>query len=163
VISRYAPSGMKRPTPDEIFFEPRKQPKAVPHAFVLDALAPAGPYTRPMFGCTAVYVEDKIVVILRDKPEPAEDNGVWVATTVEHHASLREALPSMRSVSVLGSGVTGWQVLPQDDPGFEEEATQVARMILAGDRRIGKVPKPRRPKGASAPKKKARVSAKSKR
>jgi hypothetical protein len=154
---------MKRPPPDEIFFEPRKKAKTIPHGFVLDALAPADPYTRPMFGCTAVYVEDKIVVILRDKPEPASDNGVWVATTVEHHASLREALPSLRSISVLGAGVTGWQLLPQDDPGFEEEAMRVVRMILARDPRIGKVPKPRRPRGAAPPKKKARARAKTKR
>ena len=146
---------MKRPL-DDIFFEPKKKPpRSIPHAFVLDALATAGPYTRPMFGCTAVYVEDKIVLILRDKPAPADDNGVWIATTKVHHASLRRELPSMRSISVLGAGVTGWQVLPQDEAGFEEEALRAVQLVLAGDPRIGKVPKVRRPKGARAAKKKA--------
>jgi hypothetical protein len=41
-----------------------KQRKPVPHAFVLDALAPLSPYTRPMFGCLAVYIKGKIVLIL---------------------------------------------------------------------------------------------------
>ncbi len=41
--------------------------KIAPHEFVLDALAPLAPTTRPMFGCLAVYVEDKIVLILRDR------------------------------------------------------------------------------------------------
>ena len=36
-----------------------KQRKVVPHEFVLDAIAPLSPRTRPMFGCLAVYVEDK--------------------------------------------------------------------------------------------------------
>src|SRR5262249_4250661 len=109
-----------------------------------------------MFGCTAVYVEDRIVLILREKPTAAVDNGVWVATTVEHHASLRGELPSMRSIGVLGAGVTGWQVLPQDGAGFEEEALRVVGLILGDDPRIGKVPKVRRPKGPGAPRKKAR-------
>src|SRR5215472_16997425 len=41
--------------------------KPIPHEFVLDALAPISPWTRPMFGCLAVYVDEKIVLILRDK------------------------------------------------------------------------------------------------
>ena len=40
-----------------------------------------------MFGCLAVYVQDKRVLILRDKREGAADNGVWLATTEEHHQS----------------------------------------------------------------------------
>ena len=36
-----------------------KQRKPIPHAFVLDALSPLSPHTRPMFGCLAIYVQDK--------------------------------------------------------------------------------------------------------
>ena len=46
---------------------------------MLDELAGVEPWTRPMFGCTAVYVEEKIVFILRDKKD--RDDGVWIATT----------------------------------------------------------------------------------
>src|SRR3984957_5635119 len=93
--------------------------KAVPHAFVLDALAELAPFTRPMFGCLAVYVKEKIVLILREKQDNAADNGVWLATTKEHHESLRREFPAMRSIQVLGTGVTGWQILPAEDPDFE--------------------------------------------
>ncbi len=89
---------------------PRGPKKRPPFAFVLDELASLEPWTRPMFGCTAVYVGETIVLILREKRDA--DDGVWVATTKEHHASLRLALPSLRSIAVLGAGVTGWQVLP---------------------------------------------------
>ena len=90
--------------------------KRLPYEFVLDALAPLSPWTRPMFGCLAVYVEDKIVLILREKVKESADNGVWLATTREHHASLLLEFPNMRSIRVLGKDVTGWQVLPADAP-----------------------------------------------
>jgi hypothetical protein len=104
-----------------------------------------------MFGCLAVYVADRIVFVLRDKPEPQADNGVWLATTPEHHESLRREFPNMRSIEVLGKKVTGWQVLPADAPDFEEAALHACELVLAGDPRIGKVPGSRKAK--SSPKK----------
>ena len=122
-----------------------KKGKAVPHEFVLEALASLSPRTRPMFGCLAVYVEDKIVVILRDKCDATSaDDGVWLATTAEHHESLRREFPRMRSIGVLGKKVTGWQVLPVDAADFEESALRACELIVAGDARIGKVPGARR-------------------
>ena len=132
--------------PDE---DPRfatKRRKAVPYEFVLDAIDALSPRTNPMFGCLAIYVEDKIVLILREKPHPSADNGVWLATTQEHHESLRREFPHMRSIEVLGKKITGWQVLPADAPDFEEAALHACDLVLARDPRIGKVPKTRRAK-----------------
>jgi len=117
-----------------------RQRKPVPHEFVLDAIAPVLPETRPMFGCLAVYVGDKIVLVLRDKHDQAADNGVWLATTEEHHQSLRREFPNMRSIQVLGKEVTGWQVLPADAEDFEEAALRACELVIARDPRIGKVP-----------------------
>ena len=135
----------RRNTPLASDVYPFQQRKPVPHQFVLDTIAPLSPYTRPMFGCLAIYVKDKIVLILRDKPESTADNGVWLATTEEHHDSLRREFPNMRSIQVLGKPVTGWQVLPADVPDFEEAALRACELVLAGDPRIGKVPGSRRP------------------
>jgi len=123
-----------------------KQRKPVPHEFVLDAIAPLSPRTHPMFGCLAIYVQDKIVLILRNKDKHGQtaDNGVWLATTEEHHQSLRRDFPNMRSIKVLGKKVTGWQVLPSDAKDFEEAALRACEFVLAGDPRIGKVPGARR-------------------
>jgi hypothetical protein len=121
-----------------------KPRRTIPHAFVLDAITALSPKTRPMFGCLAVYVADKIVLILRDKTGQTADNGVWLATTKEHHESLRLEFPNMRSIQVLGKDVTGWQVLPVDAPDFEDAALRACDLILARDRRIGKVPGARR-------------------
>ena len=99
-----------------------------------------------MFGCLAVYVGDKIVLVLREKEGASPDNGVWLATTQEHHESLRREFPNMRSIAVFGKDVTGWQVLPADAPDFEEAALHACELVLGGDPRIGKVPKSRRAK-----------------
>ncbi len=128
--------------PDDALWIPKKR-KPIPHEFVLDALAAVSPRTNPMFGCLAVYLQDKIVLILRDRPTAPADNGVWLATTVEHHASLRADFPSMRSIGVLGKDVTGWQILPADSPDFEEAALRACELVMARDPRIGKVPKSR--------------------
>jgi len=104
-----------------------------------------------MFGCLAVYIEDKIVLILRDRHDSPQDNGVWLATTAEHHASLQREFPSMRSIRIFGRQTTHWQVLPADAADFEEAALRACALILARDPRIGKVPKSRtnhRPRGS---------------
>jgi hypothetical protein len=102
-----------------------------------------------MFGCLAIYVEDKIVLILRDKSTSTADNGVWLATTQEHHESLRREFPSMRSIQILRKPVTGWQILPADAPDFEAAALHACELVLAGDPRIGKVPGQRKSKSES--------------
>ena len=139
-----------------------KQRKAVPHEFVLEAIASLSPRTRPMFGCLAVYVKDKIVLVLRDKRGNTADNGVWLATTKEHHESLHCEFPNMRSIQVLGKAVTGWQVLPVDAPDFEEAALRACELIVARDPRIGKVPGMRRRASVSGAKKSAKPSKRTK-
>ena len=136
---------------DDTLFAVRQR-KTVPHEFVLDAIAGLSPETRSMFGCLAVYVEDKIVLVLRDKRDETADNGVWLATTEEHHESLRREFPNMRSIRVFGKKVTGWQVLPVDAPDFEEAALRACELIVTRDPRIGKVPGARRASGSGAKK-----------
>lgn len=123
---------------------PVKPRRTIPHEFVLDALAALSPRTRSMFGCLAIYVEQKIVLILRDKSGESADNGVWLATTEQHHESLRREFPNMRSIHIFRKKVTGWQVLPADAPDFEEAALRASELVVARDPRIGKVPARRR-------------------
>jgi hypothetical protein len=125
--------------PDHAVFAAKRR-KTVPHEFVLDALASLSPETHSMFGCLAVYVEDKIVFVLRDKPHDTVDNGVWLATTHEHHESLRRQFANMRSIQVFRKKATGWQLLPADARDFEAAALRACELVLAKDPRIGKVP-----------------------
>ena len=117
--------------------------KPAPYGFVLERIATLSPVTRPMFGCVAVYIEDKIVLILRDKPKSPSDNGIWLATAAEHHESLRREFPRLRSIRLFGKKPSQWQVLPADDPDFETTAMRACKLILARDPRIGKIPKTR--------------------
>jgi hypothetical protein len=144
---------------DEAIFARAAKKRAVPFEFVLDAIAELAPATRPMFGCTAVYVDEKIVFALRDRADELEDNGVWIATSREHHQSLRRELPCMRSIGVLAGGaVTGWQNLPAEALDFEEAALRACALVVARDPRIGKVPqRARASRSAGVPRAKKRA------
>lgn len=118
-----------------------KKPKSVAFDFVLEQLHTLHPVVKPMFGCHAVYIGEKIVLILRKKLESDADNGVWVATTKENHKSLKAIFPNMRSIQVFGGSETGWQMLPESADDFEESVSEVCRLIMRHDKRVGKIPK----------------------
>ena len=75
-------------------------PKNLPFNFVIDYLYPLQVVIKQMFGLFAVYVDDKIVLVLRQRSKSPETNGVWVATVREHHKSLRKDLPSLRPLVI---------------------------------------------------------------
>jgi hypothetical protein len=89
------------------------------------------------------------MLILRNKETHTDDNGVWISTRTEHHATLKKIFPSMRSINVLGIGETNWQILPVDEDNFEESALKVCELILKGDPRIGNIPKSKKKKKKS--------------
>jgi hypothetical protein len=138
-MPRPGPKSAALPFSDPLFVPKRR--KAIPHAFVLEALSSLSPETRPMFGCFAVYIGPKIVLLLRDKIDRPADNGVWLITTKEHHQSLRHNFPNLRSMSIPGKGPPGWQLIPADSSDFEVSCMQACDLILGGDPRIGRVPK----------------------
>jgi hypothetical protein len=121
-----------------------KKIKSIPFEFVLELLLPAEPVVKPMFGCHAIYVQNKIVLILRKKEKLDSDTGVWLATTKEYHESLKKDFPSMRSITILGGKESAWQILPEESDSFEEDVAKACSLILKGDVRIGKIPKPKK-------------------
>jgi hypothetical protein len=133
-----------------------KKPKVpIAFPFVLDELSELAPLVRPMFGCHAVYVHDKLVLILRERESHPDDNGVWVAVREGNHERFAKEFPSMRSIGLFGPGPTGWQVIPADSNSFEEDVVQICRYVLKRDPGIGSIPKAKRPKKA---KRKARTA-----
>lgn len=116
---------------------PMREPPPVPHDFVLSLLAPLQPVTKPLFGCTAVYVGQMLVLVLRDRNDEPSSNGVWVATSAQHRASLRAEVPSLTDIGVLSPGKTAWQMIPVGSPHFEAEVSAVCAMVLGRDRRVG--------------------------
>ncbi len=86
------------------------------------------------------------MLILRKKEKDPENDGIWVATSIDRHESLRPVLPSMRAIPLFGPGETAWQWLPESDVRFEEDALTACSLILKKDSRIGRIPKRKAPK-----------------
>ena len=133
---------------------------ALAYSFVLEELqsflSPDRLRVRPMFGCHALYVDEKIVFILRRKgnPETVRDDGMWVALAgPEQSNSLAKDFPALREIEIFkGQGRQGfasWLNLPENEDGFEEAALEMCRLVSKRDSRIGKVPKPRKKRAAS--------------
>ncbi len=120
--------------------------RPIPFSFVLDELIDLEPVVKPMFGCFGVYVGENIVLMLRQRADWIQDNGVWVGTKKEHHESLRQVLRGMRSIEVFGPGESGWQVLPVHDENFEKMVSDVCELIRSNDPRVGNIPKKRKKK-----------------
>ena len=97
-----------------------KGKRPMPFPFVLECLYPKEYIIKPMFGCHAIYIGGKIYLILRKRSDHPSINGVWIATSIEHHASLRKEFPSMKSIEVLGKSPTNWQVLQESSEDFEQ-------------------------------------------
>ena len=133
------------------------RPKKLPaFSFVLDELGDSPLSgrirTRPMFGSHAVYVDQKIVFILRqrDHPKTIRDNGIWVAMLPEFMGSVRKEFPALRPIELFAAksrtGFAGWLNLPDTDDGFEQSALALCRLLIRGDKRLGKIPKSQLPR-----------------
>ncbi len=115
--------------------------RQAPFQFVLDELLPIRPAVRQMFGFTYVYLEEKLLLSLRESVKQPQYNGVWLYTEAEHIASLRREFPQLprrcfwRSMK---SG-SGWVILASGLEEFEEYAFRACELILSGDQRVGRV------------------------
>lgn len=125
-----------------------KPVKKIPFEFVIEELFQLEPRVNPMFGCHAVYVGEKLMLILRDKPDHTESNGIWISTAEEHHASLKKDFPTATTVAILTSPgrETPWRMIHKDDEHFEEYALKLCDLIRKKDPRIGKIPKAKKKK-----------------
>ncbi len=134
------------PLPDTLKATSKSKRKPIPYPFIQEALSPLQPEIRPMFSGYAVYVGDKIVCMLRDRPNYPEDNGIWLVfseTADIAHKSIRREFPSLRRIARLGGVIAHWLLIPADSPNFETEALHVCDLLLAHDPRLGRIPKSR--------------------
>lgn len=108
-----------------------------------------------MFGMFALYIGEKIVLILRQRTKYPEINGVWIATKEEHHKSLKKDFPSLQSISSYSDNniETEWQLLALNSDDFENSVIKVCEFIKHNDPRIGKLIKSRKPKTNRPPNK----------
>lgn len=107
----------------------------MPHDFILDYLYPLEVTTKKMFGNHAIYVNNKIVLAIRDNVKKPIDNGLWVGTTLEHHESLKIDFPSLVPLQLYN--IKKWLLLPVDAEDFETAAIAICELIKNNDPRIG--------------------------
>lgn len=127
----------------------------IPFDFVLEELAELNPIVGRMFGSFSIYIDGKIIFILRDRESFPEDNGVWIATTAEHHETLRKDLPTIRSIAIFGPGPTGWQIIPFESDDFDRDVLKACQLVRRGDPRIGKIPARKKKKSKTTTKTKS--------
>jgi len=112
--------------------------KSVPFDFVFDYL-PTGITVKKMFGMHYIYLCKRIMLILRKSNNQPEWNGIWVATSKEHHESLKNNIPEFGPFVLNGDERHGhWLLIQGDAEDFEGAAIKVCEMISHGDARIGK-------------------------
>lgn len=113
--------------------------RTIPYDFILDYL-PRDVIVKQTFGMYYIYLDKKIVLILRKLSKNLNFNGIWIATTKEHHESLKLDIPAIAGF-VLDNGEmhdSGWQMIREDDDDFEASAIRVCELISHRDKRIGK-------------------------
>ena len=121
--------------------------RSAPYPFIVDALAPLEPEVRPMFSGFAVYVGEKIVLMLRDSPKHPKDNGVWLVFSETANLAdpgIRQDFSSLRLIELLGGKIAHWRLIPADSSTFESEALHACELLLKYDARFGRTPQSRK-------------------
>jgi hypothetical protein len=125
--------------------------KSAPYPFLLEALAPLEPEVRPMFSGFAVYIGEKIVLMLRDSLKRPGDNGVWLVfseTADLADPGILQDFPSLRLIDLIGGKIAHWRLIPADGPNFESEALHACELVLKQDPRLGRIPQSRQSRPA---------------
>jgi len=65
--------------------------KRLPFQFVLDELLAIRPDVRQVFGFTHVYLDQMLLLSLRDNPNQPRFNGVWIYTQSEYNDTSRHS------------------------------------------------------------------------
>jgi hypothetical protein len=111
--------------------------KKASFAFVLDELSALGVRAKPMFGFVYVYLGEKLIMLLRERENQPERNGVWLATTSEYLESLSREFPLLPRICVIDTGRNGWVFLPFKLQVFESYAFRACELVSEGDPRVG--------------------------
>ena len=121
--------------------------REIPFDFILDYLLPIETEIRPFFGMFSIYSGQKLLLMLRERKNEPEMNGIWIALN-KGHAVLKAEMPGLRPYPGSGGGKkdNGWLQIHPDLDQFEELAIRICEMIVHRDPRIGRIPPPRKPK-----------------
>lgn len=110
----------------------------VPYDFVLRYLYPVTPKIKKMLGCYGLFVNEKLLLLLRDRGNQPEFNGIFVATQPEFFDALQIQIHVSNMIFNLDGVPHTWIFLSEDLADFDAKVKKTCEMIKAGDERIGK-------------------------
>ncbi|HEV2479202.1 MAG TPA: hypothetical protein VGS79_06050 [Puia sp.] len=122
-----------------------KSDPEIPFDFILDYLVRIETTIKPFFGMFSIYAGQKLLLILRDRKNEPELNGIWVPTSKEGLESLQAGLPALRQIYGIGKAKNDavWLLLPDTAADFERTAITICDLLVHRDPRIGRLSKPR--------------------
>lgn len=92
-----------------------------------------------MLGCYALMIGHKILMMLRDREQQPEFNGVFIATMPEYYEALQKEIHTSKMEFDLDGMENSWIFISEDLDDFEQKVNKACEMIKAGDERIGKI------------------------
>ncbi len=117
--------------------------REIPFDFILDYLLPIEMEIRPFFGMFSIYTGEKLLLMLRDRSNEPEMNGIWIAMN-KGHEELKREMPGLSEYPGARPGKKddGWLQIPPDADNFEQLAIRICELIVHHDPRIGKIKPP---------------------
>jgi hypothetical protein len=68
----------------------------LPFDFIFDYLLPIETRVQALFGMFYIYSGQKLLLVLRERRNQPEMNGIWIAVAKGGHESLQKELPALR-------------------------------------------------------------------
>jgi len=116
----------------------KKIKKQHPLLWVVESLMEEPSYLeKPMFGCLAIYLHGRLMLVLASGVEPW--NGLLIPTEHQFHDAILKEFSDIVQHSVLKK----WLYLPEATEDFETVASDIVEAVRMNEQRFGVEPKER--------------------
>jgi hypothetical protein len=110
----------------------------IPYDFVLTYLQPINPVIKKTLGAFGLFSGNMLLLLLRDRDNQPEFNGVFIPTEPAYFESLQGEIHRSKMKFDLDGRHDSWIFISEDLEDFEEKVKKACELIKAGDIRIGK-------------------------
>lgn len=110
----------------------------VPYQFVLQCLYPVRPQIKKMLGGYGLFLNGKNIMLLRNRENNPEFNGVFIATQPEYFEALSNEIHHTNMEFDVDGSHHSWLFISEDLDDFEAKVKIACELVKAGDGRIGK-------------------------
>jgi hypothetical protein len=116
----------------------KKKKKQHPLLWVVESLMEEPSYLeKPMFGCLAIYLHGRLMLVLASGEEPWD--GLLIPTEHQFHDAILKEFRDVVQHSVLKK----WLYLPEATEDFESVASDIVEAVRMNDPRFGVEPQER--------------------